>query len=398
MTEQAARVPVSWVRACQVLLAVGAATFVAALALGQAQRAWQAYLVNFVLWTGIAQCGVIFSAAYRITNAHWSDAFRRMGESLGFFLPVSLVLFLVLMLFGAGAVYPWVRQPYPGREVWLSVPFVLGRDFAVLAGVFGLSAMYLYFSQGPALAGLREKPKFIERWAAATSDADACERKVRVLAPALVIAFGLGFSLLAFDLIMSLDPVWYNTLFGWYYFVGSFYAAVAVLALGAGLFRRHWNLEAHLGPDQTHDLGRLLFGMCLLTGGLFWAQWLVFWYGNLPEEIEYVIPRYYQMPFGPLGWAAAYGSFVVPLVVLLSKALKRRPRHLMWVALWILAALWLERYLWVVPANWHGRGAPLAIEILITLGFAGGFGWGWIEHNRRLPVAELASLPAARAH
>ena len=150
--------------------------------------------------------------------------------------------------------------------------------------------------------------------------------------------------------------------------------------------------------DQSHDLGKLLFGICLLTGGFLWAQWLVFWYGNLPEEIAYVIRRYYEMPFGPLGWLMTYGAFIVPLVVLLSRPLKRNPRRLAWVALWIMAMMWLERYIWIVPSVWKGDSAPLVIELLVTAGFLGGFAWGWIAHNRRFPIAALAALPPARRH
>ena len=211
-------------------------------------------------------------------------------------------------------------------------------------------------------------------------------------------AFALGFSLIGFDLVMSLDHEWYNTLFGWYFYVGAFYSMLAVLAVAAGLFRRHWNLERHLQAPQSHDLGKLLFGICLLSGGFFWAQWLVFWYGDLPEEIAWVIRRYYEMPYAPFAWLMTYGAFIVPMVVLLSKALKRAPRRLMWVALWILAMLWLERYVWIVPAVWKGNSAPLVIELLVTAGFAGGFAWGWIAHNRRFPIAALATLPAAARH
>jgi hypothetical protein len=389
-------------RLCQLLLAVGVIAFVAALALGHSTRAWQAFLLNFVFWTGMAQAGVVFAAAYQVSNAQWSDALRRMGESLGFFLPVSLALFLVMMLFGATAIFSWARTPVPSKAAWLNVPFLTARDFLVLAGLSALSALYVYYSQRPALhaSGLA-LPGRLARWTAGAGspeDNDRCARRTRTLAPALLIAFGLGYSLLGFDLVMSLDPSWYSTLFGWYFFVSAFYATLALLAAAAALFRKTWNLEAHLGAAETHDLGRLLFGFCLLTGGLFWAQWLVFWYGDLPEEIEYVIHRFYHMPYAPLAWTMTYGAFLVPLVVLLSKKLKRNPRSLMLAATWILVMLWLERYVWIVPSISKGEHAPLVVEALVTLGFAGGFGWGWIAHNRRLPIAALAVPPDGSAH
>jgi hypothetical protein len=364
-------------RVCQALLALGVATFVVALALGQPVRAWQAFLLNFLFWTGIVQSGVVFAAAYQVSKGRWSDAFRRMGESLVFFLPVSLVLFVAMMLFGASSIFVWARTPVADKRLWLSVPFLGTRDLLVFAGLFALSAAYVHYSQRPVLHP--------------AEDAERCTRRTRVLAPVLLIAFGLGYSLIGFDLVMSLDPSWYSTLFGWYFFVSAFYAALAFLAIAAALFH-------HLTADETHDLGRLLFGFCLLTGGLFWAQWLVFWYGDLPEEIAFVIRRYYRMPYAPLAWTATYGAFIVPLVVLLSKDLKRKPKRLMAVACWILAMLWLERYVWIVPSIWSGASAPLLIEALITAGFAGGFGWGWMAHNRHLPLAALVGPPPGASH
>jgi hypothetical protein len=361
------------IRTCQILLAIGCAAFIVAIAAGQAQRAWSSYLLNLLFFTGIAQCGVIFAAAYQVTKAQWSDLLRRMGESLSFFLPVSLLLFLVMMLFGASSIFPWARHPYPGKEMWLNTPAVTLRDGAVFALVFSLSLLYVSWSRRN-------------------------DERTRTLAPILIVAFGIGFSLIGFDLVMPLEPEWSNTLFGWYFFVAAFYAMLAVLAIAAAALRRPWALEPHLGPGQTHDLGRLLFGICLLAGGLFWAQWLVFWYGNLPEEIGYVIRRYYEMPFGPLGWLMAYGGFVVPLVLLLSKPLKRSPYALMAVAVWILAMQWLQHYLWIVPAIWKGPGAPFLFELLITAGFLGGFTWAWIAYNRRFPLAAMSRQPGQRTH
>lgn len=361
---------------CQALLAVGVVTFVAALAGGSATRAWQAYLLNLLFWTGIAQCGVVFSAAYRLARGAWSETLRRMAESLWFFLPASVVLFVVLMLFGAGSVFWWAAEPAGAKAGWLNVPFVTLRELAVFAVVFSLSIAYVRRSQRP----------------------EQEEGGTRALATMVVIAFGLGFSLVGFDLVMSLDRHWYSTLFGWYFFVGAFYTMLAWLALSAGLFGQALGAEERLDAAQCHDLGKLLFGFCLLTGGFLWAQWLVFWYGNLPEEIGYVIRRYYQWPFAPAAWLMTYGGFVVPLVVLLSKAAKQKRGALAAVGGWILAMMWLERYVWIVPAVWKGEGAPWLVEALITLGFAGGFVWGWLAHNRRHPIMQLISVGRGGAH
>jgi hypothetical protein len=362
------------VRISQLLTLVGVVVFAAALALGHAQRAWEVLLVNLVFFTGIAQSGVAFAAAYTVCKGRWGDVYRRLGESLCFFLPISFVLLVVFLIFGAAHVFPWVANPIASKQAWLNLPFLAARDILACAVLFGLSFFYVYDSQ-------------------------RCGgRRTARLAPVLLIVHGLVFTLLAFDLVMSLDPSWYSTLFGWYSFVCAFYAMLAMLVVVSALCRGIWRLEPFIGPDQSHDLGRLLFGFCLFSGGLFWAQWLVFWYGNLPEEIAYVIRRYYEMPFAPYAWVMTYGGFVVPLVVLLSKPLKRQPKRLMWIGVWILAMMWLERYVWIVPAISHGTEAPIVLEALVGVGFAGAFLWCWILHNRRYPIADMTELPAHREH
>jgi len=362
------------VRISQLLTLAGVAAFVAALATGQAQRAWEALLLNWMFFTGIAQSGVAFAAAYTVCKGRWGDAYRRLGESMCFFLPISFALLVVFLLFGAARVFPWVAHPIAAKQLWLNLPFLAARDIFACAALFGLSFFFVYDSQ-------------------------RCGgRRTAFLAPVLLIGHGLVFTLLAFDLVMSLDPHWYSTLFGWYSFVCAFYATLAALVVASVVCRGVWGLERFIGPDESHDLGRLLFGFCLLSGGLFWAQWLVFWYGNLPEEIAYVIRRYYEMPFAPCAWVMTYGGFLVPLVILLSKSLKRQPGRLMWVGVWILIMMWLERYVWIVPAVSHGPGAPIVIETLIGLGFAGAFLRCWILHNRRYPIAGVTELPAHREH
>ncbi len=362
------------VRFAQVLTLAGAAAFLAALLTGHPQRAWQALLLNWVYFTGLAQSGVAFAAAYTVCRGRWGDAYRRLGESMSFFLPISFVLLAVFLLFGASHVFPWIAHPAESKRLWLNMPFLAARDLVACAVLFALSLFYVHDSQ-------------------------RCGgRRSAQLAPLLLILHGLVFTLLAFDLVMSLDTHWYSTLFGWYSFVCAFYSMLAALAISGAWLRRAWGIESFIGPGQSHDLGRLLFGFCLLSGGLFWAQWLVFWYGNLPEEIAYVIRRYYEMPFAPYAWVMTYGGFVLPLVVLLSKSLKRRPALLAWGGVWILAMMWLERYVWVVPAVSHEPAAPIAVEALTGIGFAGAFLWGWLLHNRRQPVRSLMELPPQPEH
>jgi len=211
------------------------------------------------------------------------------------------------------------------------------------------------------------------------------------LSPILALVYALVLSLIAFDLIMSLDPLWYSTLFGAYYFIGSFYSALAALVLIAGIFRIRLGLQDFIRPAHFSDLGKLLLGFCLITGDFFYSQFLVIWYGNLPEETRYVILRVRESPWEPLAWTVLIVCFDLPFLVLLSRKLKFHPRAMMVLAGVILAGMWLERFLLIVPSTWKMKNFPLGfMEVLITAGFIGLFGLTLVGVFRKISPLPLS--------
>jgi Ni/Fe-hydrogenase subunit HybB-like protein len=205
-----------------------------------------------------------------------------------------------------------------------------------------------------------------------TGGLDRAWRIQTVLSTALGVLYGVVLSLVAFDLIMSLDPHWYSTLFGAYYFVGSFYTGLAALVILLGSYRKREALGRFIHERHFHDLGKLLFAFCLLTGDFFYSQFLVIWYGNLPEDAQYVILRVHQSPWEPVAWVVLGVSFVLPFLVLLSRRIKLEPVPMMVLGGIILVGMWLERFLLVAPSLWKGKGLPIGVlEIGITAGFLG---------------------------
>ena len=110
-----------------ILVAIGVAAFWVGLTSQHPERAWQAYLINFLLWSAIAQGAVLFSAVMHITNARWSGPLSGLSESFAAFFPISYVLFLVLFL-GKAHIFPWLHEDLHGKEVWLNIPFLFTRD------------------------------------------------------------------------------------------------------------------------------------------------------------------------------------------------------------------------------------------------------------------------------
>ena len=336
-----------------VALVVGAITFAMGIA-READRAWGVFLVNFLFWTAISQGGAVFLSILYVTGAKWAQPLKRIAARTIAFLPLSFFLFLLLYL-GRESIFPWIADPIPEKAAWLNVPFLFVRDGVGLLLLTGASVLLVFSRQG-------RSPLF---------------------SSIFLLLYILVYSLIGFDLVMSLAPHWYSTLFGAYFFMSSLYVGLAALAVSSALTRKYRKLEGEIGTGQFHDLGKLLFAFCILTGDFLWSQFAVIWYGNIPEETEYVILRTMEMPWAPVAWGVLIGSFVVPFFVLLSRGVKEKPWSLLVVASVILIGMWFERYLLVVPSLSHQETLPLGwMEIFITLGFFGAFAMTYLMFER----------------
>jgi Ni/Fe-hydrogenase subunit HybB-like protein len=378
-------IPRAWTIILALLALAGLIAFSLGISGAQSQRAWQAYLINFVYWTGLSFGAVLFVAILNMTDAQWGRPLKRMAEALGAFLPISFLLFWILY-FGKEVIFHWVRQPLPEKQFWLSPNFMFARDGVGLFLLTALSLALIYYSvkgDKEMASGLKGRS---ERLPTEEYQAGAYWRAQRILSPIIGIAYAFVLSLLAFDLIMSLDPHWYSTLFGAYYFMTCFYIALTALYFLSLISLKVLGLRETLHPHHLHDLGKLVFAFCIFTGYLFYAQFLVIWYGNLPEETRYVILRVKLTPWEPVAWTVLAMVFAIPFVLLLSRKIKMKPLPMIILSGIILVGMWLERFILVAPSIWKGQGIPIGLlEVLITAGFFGIMGLSIIFFLRRVP-------------
>jgi len=308
---------------------------------------WTAVLTNFVFWTGLSAGGVAFAALLDVTGAEWAGPLRSVGYRFRRFLPLSVVLYL-LLLAGARATrggaedprYAWIAHP-PG-SLWFAFGFAASRDAVALVAA---TAAAIWSSSIP-------------------NDAPPSRARAPVV---FLIVYTIAFSILTIDLVMSLSAPWGSVLFPAYVLTANVYSAIAAIALAA--VWRAGDGDIVLSEGRACDVGKLLFGFALLWMYLVWSQFLVIWYGNLTEEVEYVIVRLYGA-WQPLAIATWLTRFALPFVVLLPRAGKRRVPVLA-VSAVVIAGFWAECFLLIAP-----DAAPvpsIAAAAAVTASFAAVF-------------------------
>lgn len=385
-------------------IAVGAAGFLFALG-RDPQRAWMSVYANFLFWTAMAQAGVIFGAVLVTAKGHWGKPFRRVAEPMGAFLPIALLVF-VGMYFGARHIFPWLDPAWPGHinRSWLTLDGVFLRNGILLLVLFGMSFWFLRLSlrpDAPLIAAKQTgwRKRLLEAvargWRGDEEEAARSRRILSWLGPLLIGVWVIVFSLLSFDLTMSLMPSFLSVIWGGLYFVGGWLCMLCLVAVLAHRYKEHYSLEDVWGKWEFHDLGKLMFAFVIFWSYLWFSQYLPIWYGNIGRETQFFELRT-ENGFGPLLWAQMALIFMIPFALLLWRTPKMRSRHLATVGVVVLAGFWLERYLQVVPSIWQGEGVPLGIpEAAVTLGFLGLFGLSYSLYASviaRLPVREALVL------
>ena len=357
-----------WTMVFLAAVLMGVAVFLIGVWGTQPERAWQVFLVNYLFWSGMAFGSVLFSATLVMTKARWGRPIKRLAEAPVAFLPLAFLLFWVLFL-GRERLFPWIQHPLPSKAAWLNIGFLFARDGIALFMLTAVSLGLVYFS-------VRGEKKIssqgVEGWKKFREQGKENLRKQAILAPILAILYALTLSLIGFDLVMSLSPHWYSTLFGMYFFTGAFYSALAALIFISIISVKTFGLGNFIQKNQFHDLGKLLLAFCLTNGDFFFSQFLVIWYGNLPEETRFVINRVNFPPWNYLAWTVLALFFIVPFGTLLSKKVKMKQGPMLILTGLILVGMWLERFLLVAPSLWKRPGLPLGLsEFLISLGFLG---------------------------
>jgi hypothetical protein len=413
---------------CAGLAVVGVVAFLVGLA-SDPQAAWLAFHANFIYFATLSQAGLVLAAIFVVVGARWPGPLRRIAEGLAAWVPVSFVLGCV-GFFGRHYIFEWSREgAVHGKEAWLNDTRVYTTDLLILGVLALLTIWFLKTSSRPLLKNLadngtgfgqRMAQKWTANWRGEVEERDAAFKKLSTFAAPILLVYALGYSLLVFDQVMSMEQTWFSNLFGAYVGWGGVLCAVAATALAAVLHRNAPGFKGEITEARLHDIGKLLFAFSIFWMYLFWAQYLVIWYGNLPEEFlffkdrlgnQFVIDKGYTQSAFAASWSSwdfewsrlsnAYGwlamvtwacVWIIPFWVLLGQRPKKTPWILGPVAAIVMLGLWFERNLLVWPSvikddSWSWFGP---FQILIALGFCGAFGLVFLLYTRVFPTVAVS--------
>ncbi|HXE89420.1 MAG TPA: hypothetical protein VNK82_00500 [Terriglobales bacterium] len=359
------------IRQLRLLAALGGFAFVAAL-LFAPERAWPNLLLVSYYLTGLSLAGVVFVALGYVADARWSIALRRVPEAMAYLLPVGGAG-LLAVIFLHPEVYPWANADFSGhmpafRQMWLSLPFFRLRTVVYLL-------LWTLFIWAMLRASRRQD---------AEGDVEYTHRNQR-LSAGFLVAFGLTYWLASFDWIMSLEPEWYSTVFGLYNFAGLFLGGLAAITVVVVWLHGQSRFQGFFTTQHLHDLGKLLFAFSTFWAYLWFCQFMLIWYANIPEETAYFIRRHQGM-WEPLFYLNVFVNWVAPFLLLMRRASKRKPGVLLRISLVLLAGRWLDLHLMIAPPLCPGRPCIGIWELAMAAGAAGLFALLFLRVLEQAPV------------
>lgn len=322
-----------------------------------ARQFFEAYLVGWTFWTGIAVGSLALLMLQHMTGGGWGLVIRRVLEAATRTLPIMALLFIPVIL-GAHSIYEWTHPEEVAKHpvVQVKTPY-LNLSFFIVRAV-------IYFLIWIALA------YFLNRWSLEqdrTADV-RYTKKMRVLSGPGMIALIFTVTFASVDWYMSLEPEWFSTIYGFIFVASWSLSALAFVIAVMAMLTRDEPLKRIVAPMHFHDLGKLLLALVMLWAYFAFSQYLIIWSGNLPEEVGYYIERTHGL-WGAIVVTIALLHFGAPFLFLLSRELKRNPRRLVLVAVLVLVMRMID-LLWMLVPAFHEHHW-IWLDVIALFGFGG---------------------------
>ena len=366
MTYQKKDLPASLSKIGMVLLIVGLLLGVAAFFIDHSRAVFN-YLIAFTFMISIGVGALFLIALEYIVGADWSVPIRRVVEFFAAIIPL-LALLVIPLLLNMGELFHWSHADavtedkiLQSKAPYLNIPFFVIRVF-VLIGLWSL--FYFFFIKNSKKQDTTKNQKLTTI-------------NIRLSAVFIPI-FAITISIAAIDWLMSVEPHWFSTIFGVYFFAGTVIAALAAVTLTTVLLKEHGYLHPAMTDDHLYSLGALLFAFVNFWGYIAFSQYMLIWYADLPEETFWFLQKW-EGSWAIFSIALIIIQFLVPYIALVSQPSKMNPKILKFISVWLLFAHLFDLFWLVMPEmeqmsggyffSWIDLVFPIAVVGIIILVF-----------------------------
>lgn len=356
-----------------ILMGLGALLFIIGAFLTHdhvAQRLWTSVLISGFFFFGISLAALFFLAVQYAAEAGWGVVFKRVMEGVSTFLPVGSLILIVVFIAGSmhwHHIYHWMDpdlydpthedydQLIAHKKPYLNQVFWWIRTLAYLGVYFLFMRIFLKRSLEEDQGVADEKSVFT---------------KNQTLAAIFLVIFGYTSTTFSWDWIMSIDTHWFSTIFGWYIFSGMWISGMVMITL-LTIYLKSKGLMDFVNDSHMHDMGKWVFGVSFLWTYLFFCQFMLYWYSNIPEEITYFKARIddYSWVF----WGTMLVNFIFPMLLLMSKDAKRNAGFMVLVGCIIFFGHYLDVFMIITPGAMKTHGTIGLVEIGAFISFLGLF-------------------------
>ncbi len=351
----------------------------------QAERTFANLLLMGYYFTSVCAAGAFFLALQFVSQAGWSAGLLRIPQAFAKTLPIAAIILIVICAVGLAThnlYHHWNHEgltdpnspeydaAIAAKSAYLNVPFFLGRE-VVFLGIYSIFAILLSrLSANEDLQG----------------GLNSYKKSFKFSAIFLVI-FGFTTPIWAFDTIMSLEAHWFSTMFGWYNFAALWVSGLCAITLTIILMKKAGYL-GWINENHLHDLGKFIFAFSIFWTYVWFSQFLLIWYANIPEETVYFYKRW-EPEYKPWFWLNIVMNFVSPVLILMSRDNKRKTNTLMFVCIFLLCGHWLDYYMMIMPGTVEEHRGFGIIEIGTALGFTGLFSFFMLTSLSKKPLVPV---------
>ena len=336
-------------------------------------KPWSRLFVNIFFFMAISLGALFFLSIQYAAQVGWSVVVLRIMEAMSQFLIIPVLLIIGLSILGVFHVHHlwhWMAEGIMDPESPAYDSIIAGKQGYLSAGFFiTRSVVYLLIW----VLGAKLFRKYsLQADTGSKEEGAALWSKKRTLSAVFLVLFAVSSSMMAWDWIMSIDTHWFSTLFGWYTFAGLFVSALTVITLIAIYLKMNGYLP-ELNHSHLQDLGKFMFAFSVFWTYLWFSQYMLIWYSNIPEEVTYYLIRFKEYK-GPFMTALAL-NFLFPILVMMSRDSKRNMYFVITAGIAILAGHWLDHFVMIMPGTVGVEWSIGLIDLGIFCGFMGLFIW-----------------------